>query len=131
MVSGSKKRDKHVGPRASKPIWVSVTAEERAVITQTAENCGIPVAALLRQLALGYNPPSISDLLMRVELARLRGDFGRFGGLLKMWLVDAPGRGMKEEEVRAILNDAQAKMAEIIAFLDDFRRITDQFERRQ
>lgn len=131
MVSGSKKRDKHVGPRASKPIWVSVTAEERAVITQTAENCGLPVSALLRRLALGYQPPSLTDINMELELIRLRGDFGRLGGLLKMWLVDAPGKGLSEEEVRALLRDTEAKMEEIISFLAVFRQACKQFERQR
>jgi len=132
MVDGSKKGARGAqGPRSKNPLQVPVTSDERAIIVQTAETCGLSVAAMLRRLALGYNPPSISDLLMRRELVRLRGDFGRFGGLLKLWLVDAPGQGIPEEEVRALLHDTQEKMDEIIAFLAEFRRITDERERQR
>lgn len=125
------RRDKHVGPRSGTPIKVQVTPEERAAIIQTAENCGLPVSALLRRLALGYQPPSLTDINMELELIRLRGDFGRLGGLLKMWLVDAPGKGLSEEEVRALLRDTEAKMEEIISFLAVFRQACKQFERQR
>lgn len=132
MVEAPKKvARKPRGPRAKNPIQVPVTDEERAVIIQTAKNCGLPVSALLRRLALGYQPPSLTDINMELELIRLRGDFGRLGGLLKMWLVDAPGKGLSEEEVRALLRDTEAKMEEIISFLAVFRQACKQFERQK
>jgi hypothetical protein len=43
---------------------------------------------------------------------------GGLGGLLKPWLVDQPGRGASEIDVRRLLektNDLQGTMAEIVA----------------
>lgn len=44
---------------------------------------------------------------------RLRGDFGRLGGLLKLWLVDVPGQGVPESEVRAALDTILTKQGEL------------------
>lgn len=108
-----KRRQKHIGPRSKKPIWVSVTEDERKAIQDTARQVRLPVSALLRKLALGYEPPSKIDLETLYAVGRLRGDFGRLGGLLKLWLVDAPGQGVPESEVRAALNTILAKQGEL------------------
>ncbi|MBB2206571.1 plasmid mobilization protein [Gluconacetobacter takamatsuzukensis] len=108
-----KRREKHIGPRSKKPIWVSVTEDERKAIQDTARQVRLPVSALLRKLALGYEPPSMIDLDTLSTLTRLRGDFGRLGGLLKLWLVDAPGQAVLESEVRAALDTILAKQGEL------------------
>ena len=113
MEDQSRKRNKHVGPRAGTPIKVQVTADERKAIQGTARKVRLPVSALLRKLALGYEPPSMIDLDTLSTLTRLRGDFGRLGGLLKLWLVDAPGQAVPESEVRAALNMILAKQGEL------------------
>lgn len=73
----------------------------------------VPVSALLRKLALEYEPPSKIDLETLYAVGRLRGDFGRLGGILKLWLVDAPGQGVPESEVRAALDTILAKQGEL------------------
>ena len=108
-----KRRQKHIGPRSKKPIWVSVTEDERKVIQDTARQVRLPVSALLRKLALGYESPSKIDLETLYAVGRLRGDLGRLGGLLKLWLVDAPGQGVPESEVRAALDTILAKQGEL------------------
>jgi hypothetical protein len=77
----------------------------------------LPVSAYVRSAALGapirtsaFNHQAILDL------AKVNGDQGRLGGLLKMWLVDRPGRGVPETEVRRLLErigELQSKLAEI------------------
>lgn len=113
MEGQSRKRNKHVGPRAGTPIKVQVTADERKAIKGTARKVRLPVSALLRKLVLGYEPPSMIDLDTLSTLTRLRGDFGRLGSLLKLWLVDAPGQAVPESEVRAALNTILAKQGEL------------------
>lgn len=108
-----KRRQKHIGPRSKKPIWVSVTEDERKAIQDTARQVRLPVSALLRKLALGYEPPSKIDLETLYAVGRLRGDFGRLGGLLKLWLVDAPGQAVPESQVRAALDTILAKQGEL------------------
>lgn len=48
---------------------------------------------------------------------RLRGDLGRLGGLLKLWLVDAPGQGVPESDVRAALDTILAKQGELSSLI--------------
>jgi hypothetical protein len=38
------------------------------------------------------------------ELLKACGDLGRLGGLLKFWLVERPGEGAPETDVRRLLN---------------------------
>lgn len=113
MAAAEKKRQKNVGPRAGQRIPVKVTAEEKERIERTARKVRLPVSALLRKLALGYEPPSKIDLETLYAVGRLRGDFGRLGGLLKLWLVDAPGQAVPESEVKAALDTILAKQGEL------------------
>ena len=46
------------------------------------------MSSLLRCLGMGHQPPSILDSKMILELAKINGDQGRLGGLLKMWLTN-------------------------------------------
>ena len=56
-----------------------------------------------------------------LELIRVRADLGGLGGVMKMWLVDQPGAGAPEADVRAALNqilDRQIDVAALIGRLD-------------
>jgi len=69
-------------------LRVPVEIEEGEIIKQQAENCGISISEYLRRLGLGYQPTSIVDNQKVNELAKINGDLGRLGGLLKLWLSD-------------------------------------------
>ncbi|WP_207896439.1 conjugal transfer transcriptional regulator TraJ [Nitrosomonas sp. Nm84] len=69
-------------------LRVPVEAEEGEVIKDQAEKCGLSAAEYLRRLGLGYEPTSIVDNQKVNELAKINGDLGRLGGLLKLWLSD-------------------------------------------
>ncbi len=101
-----------------RPITVSVSARDRAAIEAKAAAAGLPLSAYLRSLGIGAQPRA--NPVLRHEqvlaLAKVNADQGRLGGLLKMWLVDRPGRGASEVEVRRLLNqirDLQTRLAEI------------------
>ncbi|MFS8370684.1 plasmid mobilization protein [Acetobacter indonesiensis] len=117
MSETERKRQKNVGPRSGQCIPVRVTVEEKEHIKRTARQVRLPVSALLRKLALGYEPPSMIDLDTLSTLTRLRGDFGRLGGFLKLWLVDAPGRAVPETEVRAALDTILTKQGELSSLI--------------
>jgi len=123
-VNDAKKgRNKHVGPRAERPIWVGVTDTERLTITETARAVRLPVSALLRKLALGYQPPSLIDQETLLTIIKLRGDFGRLGGLLKLWLVEEPGRAVSDNEVRAALDMILMKQSELTDLISQLSEI--------
>lgn len=69
-------------------IMVRVSPDEKKEIHQAAARCDLSAPAYLRDLGLGYEPKSNVDVHAVEQLARLHGDIGRVGGLLKMWLSD-------------------------------------------
>ena len=106
-----------VGPRSSRACLVKLTEAEHASIAETARTTGLPVAVLIRRLALGYEPESIVDTRTLLELIRLRADLGRLGGVMKLWLVDRPGAGAPEGEVRAALHSVLDRQDEVVALI--------------
>ena len=74
--------------RYLKHLRVPVRDEEEMQIKKQAANCGISVSSYLRTLGMGYEPKSITDNEKVQELAKINGDLGRLGGLLKLWLSD-------------------------------------------
>jgi hypothetical protein len=98
------------------PMKVFVTDVERERIEQRAKTAGLSVSAFLR--AAGLNQPirSILDHDAVRELAKVNGDQGRLGGLLKLWLVERAEEGAPDNEVRRLLDrlgEMQARLAEI------------------
>jgi len=104
--------------KASTPIVVRVTPDEKAVIDALAKQAGQSTSAYLRILGQGYEPKSIIDNGKVMELARINGDLGRLGGLLKLWLSnDARTAQFGESTLRAALariEDTQDQMLEIM-----------------
>lgn len=71
-------------------LRVPVFPEEKARIEESAKKAGVSVAAFLREVGQGYEVKGITDYERVRELARISGDLGRLGGLLKWWLTDDP-----------------------------------------
>jgi hypothetical protein len=112
---------KKIGPRSAKGVLIKMTPDEHAAISKVASETGLAVAVMMRRLALGYRPESIVDIQTMLELIRVRGDLGRLGGLLKLWLVEQPGVGAPEMDVRQVLNralDLQGEVTKLLALLE-------------
>ncbi len=113
------KRNGGKGPRDRiNHMQVVVDPTERAEIRQRAASAGLSVSAYLRTAALNHRVHSVLDLRAVNDLVKVAGDQGRLGGLLKLWLVDQPGKGAPEIEVRRLLDrltDLQGTLAEIVS----------------
>jgi hypothetical protein len=99
-------------------LLVVVNAAERDAIEARAKATGLSVSSYLRATGMGRHIWGNAALNHEqvLALAKVNADQGRLGGLLKMWLVDRPGRGASEFEVRRLLNeirDLQGRLAEI------------------
>jgi hypothetical protein len=93
-------------------------SRHRTAIASRAREANLSVSAYLRSAALGAQFRSNLDHAAVAELAKVAADQGRLGGLLKLWLVDQPGRGAPETNVRDLLeklNDLQSTLAGIVA----------------
>ena len=80
--------DKRVTRKGSPPIKVYCLPDERAAIEAKARSAGMSVACYLREAGQGHRLRAIADFERVQDLARINGDLGRLGGLLKLWLSD-------------------------------------------
>lgn len=99
--------------KGNTPINVWVTPEEKAQIEELAEQTGHSMSSLLRTLGIGHMPPSILDSQMICQLAKINGDQGRLGGLLKMWLTnDERFAGFDEAQMRRTIGVVLSRIEE-------------------
>lgn len=97
--------DKQKTRRQERPIQVYCLPHERSEIEANARDSGLSVSAFLRTIGQGYRVVGIVDNERVVEMARINGDLGRLGGLLKMWLAnDARMKPFGEDHIRALLS---------------------------
>lgn len=101
MTDGTK--EKKPARRRGKPIEVWVTDEEKAAITDKANEAGMSRSGYLR--ALGMNTPirSVVDLIAVGDMGKVSGDLGRVAGLLKLWLAEKRGEGADAIDVESVM----------------------------
>ena len=80
--------DKKSSRQRIRRFQVLLLPTEAVAIKSHAANCGVSVSAYLRELGLHYKPKTILDYKAAIQLAKVNGDLGRLGGLLKMWLTN-------------------------------------------
>lgn len=105
------------GPRErNRPLRVVVSLEERAKIEAIAHSAGMSVSAYLRALGLGHQPTSAFDTEAVRILAKVAGDQGRLGGLLKLLLSECPAGS--ESDITSLLDDLKTVTACVHKALD-------------
>ncbi len=82
------KDEKQTSRKRHHHLRVPVFPEEKEEIERLARQAGLSVARYLRDVGQGYEIKGITDYEHVRELARINGDLGRLGGLLKLWLTD-------------------------------------------
>jgi hypothetical protein len=70
------------------PIKVWCLSGERAAIEANAKAAGLSLSTYLRNVGMGYEIRGMLDHQRVDELARINGDLGRLGGLLKLLLTN-------------------------------------------
>ena len=70
------------------PIYVYCLPSEKTDIEAKAMASGHSASSYLRNVGQGYPMRSILDYERIEALAKINGDLGRLGGLLKLWLTD-------------------------------------------
>ena len=73
--------------RRVRHLRVPVFPTEEQAIKDQAATAGLSIAAYLRAVGMGYEIKGIVDHQQVEKLARINGDLGRLGGLLKLWLT--------------------------------------------
>ena len=101
--------EKKPGKKRSHHLRVPVFDDEKDAIEAQAARAGMSVARYLREVGQGYQITGVVDCQQVRELARINGDLGRLGGLLKLWLTqDQRARAFGEDTIRAVLSRIEA-----------------------
>ena len=102
-------------------VGVRVSPEEYRELKTIADDCSLTVPSLLRGTGLGHRPSSTIDQAAIHGLDKLAADFGRVGGLLKLWLtqrdIELEGRRLGAPdlitEMRAVKRRIERKIAQL------------------
>ncbi|KAE9622495.1 MULTISPECIES: conjugal transfer transcriptional regulator TraJ [Aeromonas] len=105
---------KQVREKREKHLRVPVLPEEEKAIEAKAKAAGLSIARYLREVGQGYQILGVTDYERVRELARINGDLGRLGGLLKMWLTDdVRTAGFDVETILRLLSRIEATQDEM------------------
>lgn len=96
----------------SKVIPIRATDEEKELIRNNAAACKMSLSRYLINLGTGYAPPSKLDAEHMRTLAKINGDQGRLGGLLRMWLSN-------EERVTPTI---EQRLLSLIKSIEDYQK---------
>jgi len=105
-------------PACNGRLALAVSADDRTRILERARVAGLSVSAYLRASGLGHPIRSVLDYDAVRDLAKVNGDQGRLGGLLKLWLEDRPGCGAPEIDVRRLLeriDELQGRLIDVVS----------------
>ena len=102
--------------KSSPPIKVYCLPEERKQIEAKANAAGLSLSTYLLKVGAGYEIRGMVDHQQVDELARINGDLGRLGGLLKLWLTDdARTAEVGASTIRAVLSRIEATQKKMMA----------------
>lgn len=101
--------------KSSPAIKVYCLPEERQLIEENAKTAGLSVARFLREVGQGYQIKSVVDYAQVREMARINGDMGRLGGLLKLWLSDDKKMQLySEKDILKVLENIETARLELV-----------------
>ncbi|MBR8087034.1 conjugal transfer transcriptional regulator TraJ [Burkholderia vietnamiensis] len=104
--------------KGSPPIKVYCLPDERAAVQAKADAAGLSLSAYLLRVGMGYEIQGILDHRRVHDLAKVNGDLGRLGGLLKLWLTnDARVAEFTPATIRALLAKIEATQDELRAVM--------------
>ena len=112
-----KKSDKR--KRDYKAHFVRFSEDEYSRIQTVCDNTNLDPITLMRDLALGYKPKSTHDIKVALELAKLRSELGKIGGLIKLSISAKP---IQVSKLRENLKRLNSSMDEINKYLSSMRK---------
>ncbi|KAK48583.1 conjugal transfer protein TraJ [Caballeronia jiangsuensis] len=106
--------------KGSTPIKVWCLPEEKASIEWNARKAGTSVSMYLRNVGMGYHIKGVIDAELVLKLAKINGDQGRLGGLLKLWLTNSEKLSSQDpEQMRRVIHGVLERIVTMqIAMLD-------------
>ncbi|WJF90213.1 conjugal transfer transcriptional regulator TraJ [Paraburkholderia bonniea] len=115
--------EKRFTRKHGKHLRVPVLPDEEEAIRRNAANAGMSTARFLREIGQGYRIRGIVDYERVLELARINGDLGRLGGLLKLWLSnDRRLAGFTPATIRTLLSKIETAQDELRSVMKEVMR---------
>ncbi|WHF58043.1 conjugal transfer transcriptional regulator TraJ (plasmid) [Shewanella xiamenensis] len=112
------KKEQKVTRRGTTPLKVYCLPEEKALIEANAKTTGKSVSSFLLAVGQGYQVTGIVDAEQVCEMAKISGNLGRLGGLLKWWLTDdARVANFTPETIRTVLSKIEDTQNELGAVM--------------
>lgn len=110
--------------KGSTPIKVWCLPQERAAIEANARAAGMSLSMFMRNVGMGYHVRGVIDQDMVLRLAKINGDQGRLGGLLKLWLTNDEKLGREDpDQMRRVIHGVLSRLADTqIAMLEAVKR---------
>ena len=99
-------------------IPVRVSPEEKERIKALAAKCSAAPSTYLRTIGLERNIKTTFDSQVVIELAKLRSEVGRLGGLVKAWLSPKQVDIGVTPESKAYLDNNKPALKELLRDLD-------------
>lgn len=100
--------------KGSQRITVYCLPEEKKRIEDNARSTGKTASSFLLAVGQGYEVSGVVDAMQVREMARISGDLGRLGGLLKWWLTnDARTADFTPDTVRLVLSKIEDLQQEL------------------
>ncbi|MCS6162436.1 conjugal transfer transcriptional regulator TraJ [Shewanella baltica] len=104
--------------KGSQRITVYCLPEEKKLIEENAMAAGKTASSYLLAVGQGYQVTGIVDAKQVREMAKISGDLGRLGGLLKWWLTDdARVANFTPETIRTVLSKIEDTQIELGAVM--------------
>ncbi|WP_303717938.1 plasmid mobilization protein [Brevundimonas naejangsanensis] len=94
-------------------LLVTLSEAEHAGIKANATRFGMSMSMYLRKIGLGFEPKSKWDAEIARDLIRVRGDLGKVGGLLKLWVMERPDQGLSADDVTTLADQLCTVVEEI------------------
>jgi len=113
MDEGTKKARGNRPRGTSIEVWVM--HDEKARLIEKAWSTQQTQSGFLRAVVLGEPLKSRDDLKSVPVLMTVSGDLGRVAGLLKLWLAERWGRGVRAAEVEAAMRECRNLQTELLA----------------
>ncbi len=109
--------------KGSQRITVYCLPEEKKRIEDNARSTGKTASSFLLAIGQGYEVSGVVDAMQVREMARINGDLGRLGGLLKWWLTnDARTADFTPDTVRLVLSKIEDLQQELGATMSQVIR---------
>lgn len=113
--------------RGSTPIKVWCLPEEKADIEENARKAGMSVSMYLRKVGMGYQIKGVIDAELVLKLAKINGDQGRLGGLLKLWLTNSEKlAGQDPDQLRRVIHGV---LERIVTMQADLLRLVKNWDK--